>query len=184
VVIGLSVFLIVARPDAGKPDAPPRAWAVLVPVVLGFVAVMLLAAREAKGSRRAGLLAGAAGTMYGLTAALTKACAHLLDRGVHQLVRSWKPYALLTMGITGTVVDQSAYQAGPLGWSLPVLTVMDPVVSIAIGALVLGEGIEIRGVAPFVEAAALIAMTIGVFQLSSSPLVSRAKEEGVAEERQ
>jgi drug/metabolite transporter (DMT)-like permease len=184
IVIGLSVFLVVAQPDEGKPDASPRAWAVLVPVVLGTAAVMLLAARDAKGSRRAGFLAGAAGTMYGLTAALTKACAHLLDRGVRQLITSWKPYALLAMGITGTVVDQSAYQAGPLGWSLPVLTVMDPVVSIAIGALVLHEGVEINGAAPFIEAAALIAMTVGVFQLSSSPLVSHAKEEGVAEERQ
>jgi drug/metabolite transporter (DMT)-like permease len=184
VVIGLAAFLVVAHPDQGRPDASPRAWAVLVPVILGAVAVMLLAARDAKGSRRAGLLAGAAGTMYGLTAALTKACAHLLDQGVTRLVASWKPYALLTMGVTGTVVDQSAYQAGPLSWSLPILTVMDPVVSIAIGALVLREGIEIDGAAPFIEAVALIAMTVGVFQLSSSPLVSRAKEEGAAEERQ
>ncbi|MCU1448890.1 MAG: hypothetical protein JWP02_1060, partial [Acidimicrobiales bacterium] len=105
IVVGLSVFLVVAQPDAGKPDASPRAWAVLVPVVLGVVAVMLLASRDAKGSRRAGLLAAGAGTMYGLTAALTKASAHLLDRGVRQLVASWKPYALLAMGITGTVVD-------------------------------------------------------------------------------
>ena len=40
-----------------------------------------------------------------------------------------------------------------------------------------GEGIEIGGIAPFVEAAALVVMTIGVFQLSSSPLVASVKEE-------
>src|SRR5204863_4648937 len=129
-----------------------------------------------------GFLAAAAGTMYGLTAALTKACGHLLDQGLKHLFTSWKPYALTAGGISGTVVDQSSYQAGPLNWSLPILTVTDPVVSIAIGAFVFGEGIEIDGLAPLLEAVALIVMTIGVFQHSSSPLVAQVREEGAPEE--
>jgi hypothetical protein len=115
--------------------------------------------------------------MYGLTAALTKASAHLLDNGLKHLLTSWKPYALTAMGITGTVVDQSSYQAGPLNWSLPILTIADPLVSIAIGAFVLGEGINIEGIAPIIEALALIVMTIGVFQLSSAPAVAQLHEE-------
>jgi drug/metabolite transporter (DMT)-like permease len=181
VVAGLSVFLVFAQPDQGRSDASPRAWAVLIPVSLAAVAALLLASRGAEGSRRAGLLAAAAGTMYGVTAALTKACAHLLDTGIGHLLTSWKPYVLTTMGISGTIVDQSAYQAGPLGWSLPMLTVIDPIVSIGIGALLFGEGIEVDGIAPFVEALALIAMVVGVFQLSTSPLVQQVEEEGAAE---
>ena len=99
------------------------------------------------------------------------------------LFTSWKPYALTAGGISGTVVDQSSYQAGPLNWSLPILTVADPIVSIAIGAFVFGEGIEIDGLAPLLEAVALIVMTIGVFQLSSSPLVAQVREEGAPEEQ-
>ena len=61
--------------------------------------------------------------------------------------------------------------SGPLGASLPVLTVVDPVISIIIGALAFDEGIEIGGVAPLIEALGLVVMVIGVFQLSRSPLV-------------
>jgi drug/metabolite transporter (DMT)-like permease len=183
VVAGLSAFLIVAQPDKGHPDASSHVWTILIPIVLATSGLMVFAAQRSVGSRRAGLLAAAAGTMYGLTAALTKASAHLFDRGLKHLFTSWKPYALTAMGITGTVVDQSSYQAGPLNWSLPILTVADPIVSIAIGAFVFGEGIEVDGFAPLIEAVALIVMTIGVFQLSSSPLVAEVKEEGAPEEQ-
>ena len=101
----------------------------------------------------------------------------MFDQGLKHLFTSWKPYALTAGGISGTLIDQSAYQAGPLNWSLPILTVTDPVVSIAIGAFVFGEGINVKGIAPIVEAIALVVMTIGVFQLSSSPLVASVKEE-------
>jgi len=37
---------------------------------------------------------------------------------------------------------------------------------------------EVGGVAPLVEAVALIAMTIGVFQLARSPLVLQPEEAG------
>ena len=177
VVIGLSVFLIVAQPDRGSADAAPKVWLMLVVTILFTVSVLVFAAQHTKGSRRAGFLAAAAGTMYGLTAALTKACGHLLDEGLKHLFTSWKPYALTAGGISGTLIDQSAYQAGPLNWSLPIVTVTDPVVSIAIGAFVFGEGINVKGIAPIVEAIALVVMTIGVFQLSSSPLVASVKEE-------
>ena len=184
VVTGLAAFLIVAQPDRGSADAAPKVWVMLVVCILATVGVLLFAAQRTKGSSRAGLLAAAAGTMYGLTAALTKACGHLLDQGLKHLFTSWKPYALASGGISGTVVDQSAYQAGPLNWSLPILTVADPVVSIAIGAFVFGEGIEVDGLAPLIEALALVVMTIGVFMLSNSRLVAHAKEEGPTEERQ
>src|SRR5207248_5648325 len=174
VVIGLSVFLLVAQPDNGSSDAAPKVWVMLVVSILAAVGMLIFAAQHAKGSRRAGLLAAAAGTLYGLTAALTKACGHLLDQGLKHLFTSWKPYALATGGISGTVIDQSAYQGGPLNWSLPILTVTDPVVSIAIGAFVFGEGIEIDGLAPLIEALARVIMTIGVFKLSNSRLVTPA----------
>src|SRR5204862_3679820 len=34
VVAGLSIFLVVAQPDEGRPDASTRAWAVLIPIAL------------------------------------------------------------------------------------------------------------------------------------------------------
>ncbi|MBV8981353.1 MAG: DMT family transporter [Acidimicrobiia bacterium] len=178
VVVGLSVFLITAQPDRGSADASSKVWLMLVVSTMFAVSVLVFAAQHTGGSRRAGFLAAAAGTMYGLTAALTKACGHLFDAGLKHLFTSWKPFALAAGGVSGTVVDQSAYQSGPLNWSLPILTVVDPIVSIAIGAFVFGEGIEIDGIAPLIEALALIVMTIGVFKLSSSPLVAHTTQEG------
>lgn len=183
VVAGLSTFLIVAQPDRGSADAAPKVWAMLVVTILAVVGILIFAAQRSKEARRAGLLAAAAGTIYGLTAALTKACGQLFDQGLKHLFTSWKPYALAAGGVSGTVMDQSAYQAGPLNWSLPILTVADPIVSIAIGAFVFGEGIEIDGAAPFIEALALIVMSIGVFKLSNSRLVTSIREEGPAEDK-
>ncbi|MBV9042489.1 MAG: DMT family transporter [Acidimicrobiia bacterium] len=184
VVVGLSVFLITAQPDRGGADASPKVWLMLLVSTIFVISALIFLAQHTGGSRRANFLAAAAGTMYGLTAALTKSCGHLFDAGLKHLFTSWKPYALAAGGVSGTVVDQSAYQSGPLNWSLPILTVVDPIVSIAIGAFVFGEGIEVDGLAPFIEAIALVVMTIGVFKLSSSPLVAHAKQEGAAEEQQ
>jgi hypothetical protein len=74
------------------------------------------------------------------------------------------------------VVVQSAFQAGPLRWSLPTLTVVDPVVSVVIGALALGEHISTVGPAPALEIIGLIAMAYGVFLVSRCPLVLGAEE--------
>src|SRR5438270_1338547 len=71
VVIGLSVFLLVAKPDRGSADAAPKVWVMLVVSIMFAVSVLIFAAQRSTESRRAGFLAAAAGTMYGLTAALT-----------------------------------------------------------------------------------------------------------------
>ena len=59
---------------------------------------------------------------------------------MHLLVH-WQPYALLMAGIGGMVIGQSAFQAGSLDASLPTMSVVDPIVSIVIGALAFGESI-------------------------------------------
>jgi len=171
VVTGLSVFLIVANPDRGRADASNLAWLLLGLTTAVPVALCIWAAGRSPGVRRAAFLATAAGIVYGVTAAITKATAHLLDTGFWHAATSWKPYVGVCLGIGGMVMDQSAYQAGPLATSLPALTVADPVVSIIIGAVLFEEGVEIAHGAPIVEAMALIVMVVGVFVLARSPLV-------------
>ncbi len=87
------------------------------------------------------LLSAAAGVVYGVTAALTKTSSHLLDQGILLLLAHWQPYALLVAGIGGMVIAQSAFQAGSLDASLPTMSVVDPIVSIVIGAFAFGESI-------------------------------------------
>jgi drug/metabolite transporter (DMT)-like permease len=63
-----------------------------------------------------------------------------------------------------------------LRWSLPTLTVVDPVVSVVIGALALGERISTVGIKPALEILGLAAMAWGVFLVARRPLMVGAEE--------
>jgi hypothetical protein len=138
---------------------------------------MVGVSRSTTGAVRAGLLAAAGGLFYGLAAALTKVTAQEFHSGiVHTLSSDWEPYALVVCAVVAMVVVQSAFQAGPLRWSLPTLTVVDPVVSVAIGAFALGERISTVGPAPALEIIGLICMAWGVFLVARNPLMIGAEE--------
>jgi drug/metabolite transporter (DMT)-like permease len=166
VCAGLGVFLAVADPAAGRNDTGPAQWVVLLGLVAVVGAVLTALSLAADPRRRAVLLAGAAGVIYGGAAALTKTSSHLLDRGVLPVLSHWQPYVLVAFGAVGMVLAQSAFQAGALDYSLPTMTVADPVVSIAIGALVFHEAISSSGPAVAAEVVALLAMSCGVWLLA------------------
>jgi drug/metabolite transporter (DMT)-like permease len=171
VVIGLSAFLVTASPRHGHAEVANRDWILLLLVAAVVVGALVLAARRGGARRRAALLGGAAAVTYGVTAALTKAAAHLLDGGVVRLVSSWELYVLIAAGLLGMLMAQSAFQAGALDASLPVLTVVDPVVSILIGAYLFGEAVRSGPVATTVELVALVLVTVGVGALSNAEVV-------------
>ncbi len=64
------------------------------------------------------------------------------------------------------LLSQSAFQAGVLDYSLPTMTVVDPVVSIAIGAWFFAEAIAARPGQIALEVLALLAMSAGVWMLA------------------
>jgi drug/metabolite transporter (DMT)-like permease len=176
-VAGLALFLIVAAPGPGHDEASNLTWAITGACTLVPIAVMVAFSRSTGGAIRAGLLAAAGGVFYGLAAALTKVTAQDFHSGiVHTLTSTWEPYALIISAVVAMVVVQSAFQAGPLRWSLPTLTVVDPVVSVVIGALALGERISTRGAAPALEILGLVAMAWGVFLVARCPLMLGAEE--------
>src|SRR5438128_104135 len=97
-------------------------------------ALVLLAGRR-PGVRRATALGAAAGVANALVAVFSKASAHLLAHGLLHAVTSWQPYALVAAGAASLILASSAFQAGSLAASLPVLTVVDPIAATIIGAL-------------------------------------------------
>lgn len=173
VVAGLSLFLVIGHPGSGGHQVTLLGW-ILVGVATGVpvIALVGVAARQSSGVLRAVLLACAAGIDYGVAAALTKTTAAHLDRGLVHTLLSWDPYALVACAAVGLVLGQSAFQAGPLRASLPALTVVDPVVSVLIGALAFGEPLSAGGAAPVFEVLGLVVMTLGVTALCRSPIVS------------
>jgi drug/metabolite transporter (DMT)-like permease len=182
VCAGLAGFLVVARPAPGHDNVHLHTWIALLGAAAVVVVVMLGACRHRSLRQRAVLLSGVAGITYGVSAALTKACAHLLTRGIPVLFTHWQPYALVVIGLGGMVVSQSAFQAGTLDASLPTMTVVDPVVSILIGAVAFGESLDIGAVSTSTEVIALVVMTVGVFLLARTKAI-RGLHEPNAEPR-
>jgi drug/metabolite transporter (DMT)-like permease len=181
VVVGLSAFLVTAAPRKGHAEVANRDWLFLLIVTGVVILALVLAARRAQGPgggrRRAALLAAAAGINYSVTAALTKAVAHLLNGGVTEVVESWELYVLILAGVLGMLMAQSAFQAGALDASLPVLTVVDPVASIVIGAVLFGEAVRSGLVQTPIEAVGLALMTLGIFTLSKAEVVRAVHDE-------
>jgi hypothetical protein len=166
VCLGLGVFLAVADPATGRNNARPLAWTVMLVSVAAVAGVLTILSLGPNGRRRAVLLSAATGVTYGAAAGLTKTTSHLMSRGLLPLVTHWQPYALVVFGVTGMVLAQSAFQAGALDLSLPTMTVVDPVVSIAIGASMFRESIAGSPLGVTVEVTALIVMSIGVYLLA------------------
>ncbi|MGI8802351.1 MAG: DMT family transporter [Solirubrobacteraceae bacterium] len=164
-VAGLALFLAVSRPGPGDPRGSLLGWLVLGLATFGSVGTLVLSAR-ALPRWRALCLGSATGILFGVVAALTESSAHLLDHGVLRALGHWQPYALLVCAGLGLMLSQSAFQAGDLKWSLPALTVIEPVTAILIGQLLFGEHISFRGLAPVGEVLSLALMARGVVGLS------------------
>jgi drug/metabolite transporter (DMT)-like permease len=172
VVVGLGLFVAIGRPTRGRGEAGVGAWVVVLGLGCLVVAGLIVAAPRQPGPNRATLLGGACGVLFGLDAALAKASGHLLDRGVAHVFGAWEPYALAALGAFGFLLAQSAFQAGPLGASLPLITAADPVTAALIGVLAFHERVAGDPAAIAGQALAVVVIVAGVWVLARSPLVT------------
>lgn len=108
----------------------------------------------------------AVGCIYASTAALLKALTGIALNGPVALLTSWQLYTVLVVGAGGLLLNQLAFQAGPLAASLPAISTVDPLASIALGVIVYDEQIR-SGLASGVELGALLLLlSIAVIQLA------------------
>jgi hypothetical protein len=171
IVAGVALFLGVAHPGLGHPNASGEAWTLLTVAIVAVCAAAAMLARRASRSRAAVLLAVGSGTAFGYVAAVTERTGHLLDAGVVHTLATWVPYALVAGAVVALLLTQSAFHAGALRLSLPTLTVAQPLVAGAIGLGIFGEHIDSRGVAPVFEMLGLALVTFGVFVLARSSVI-------------
>jgi drug/metabolite transporter (DMT)-like permease len=162
----LTVFVLVGQPREGHYRPPVPAWTVAlatsVPVVIGCV----LAARRKAGRPRAMLLAGAVAVLLGMVAVLTKVSTHRLAvHGWHGLLTVPAPYLLVALAITVTVLQQSAFHAGALQASVPIMLVGEPIVAVLLGVVILGEHLVVRGAGGVILVLAVAAMTAATVAL-------------------
>ncbi|MGZ4689799.1 MAG: DMT family transporter [Acidimicrobiia bacterium] len=142
---GLSVFLIVGDPTAGKDFASSRAWVAAMVVLGPLIVGCTIAAMRTRNTARAVLLALATALVYSLTAVITKAAVTELGEGLHAFFTSWEPYAGVVGAAFALLLNQSAFQAGELQASLPTLTAVEPVVGSVLGVLMLDEALRADG---------------------------------------
>jgi hypothetical protein len=163
VVLGLTLFLLTARPAPGSSSGRPL---VLAGATLGE---LLLCAAALGWSRRPGAphralaLGVAAGAGFGVTGLLLK------DVVAHPLT-SWSAAlpltALVVVGALAFPAAQLAYRAGALIESLPTMTVLEPVVAVALAAVAFGETLAPGGGAHAGQLAGLLLLTVGVIGMA------------------
>jgi drug/metabolite transporter (DMT)-like permease len=183
----LAGMLFTLSPSAGQTSQVRwYAWLLAVGVNLTVAGVLVAFARRgpagrgrtdnASGARQAALLGVAAGSVFGLTAALMKAMTGTFAGGIVGLLTHWELYGMITTGVLGMFLLQSAMNAGQLIAAQPGLTLSDPIVSILWGVLVFGERVRTGWFAVLAGLSALV-LAAAVLVLIRSPLLSDQSEE-------
>jgi len=165
-IIAIAVFVVAGDPNEGVDVAPFRDWLpslIVIGVLIGISTAVIL---TRPGRPRALALAISTGLLYGLTSALTKSVMRLFADGLEPLLTSWETYVLVVVAITGTALQQMAFQAGSLEISLPAVTVLDPVVAGLLGIVALREGVRADGLEWGLIGISLLVMVIGTAALA------------------
>jgi drug/metabolite transporter (DMT)-like permease len=132
---------------------------------------------QRRNSLRAALLAVAAGSTFGLTAALIKAMTQTLSMGLGALFTHWPVYAMVAAGALGMFLTQSALNAGQLIAAQPGLTLSDPLISVLWGVMAFHETVRQGWFIPG-EVACAAVIVGGVVVLARSPVLSAGDESG------
>jgi len=174
---GLATFLVVAAPGGGNVSPSRHAW-IVVFVVIGAVSAGCTALGFT-GPRwfRAAMFGSAGAVLFALSAALTKQFTTLISEGWGHVFTDWVPYVLVGTGVVGLFLIQSSFHAGPITASQAAITIIDPIVSVIVGAYLFNDHLETAGWRLPVEAVAIVVVVAGVMVLCTSPLVAGAKDE-------
>jgi hypothetical protein len=166
---GLALFLVIATPASGTIQAAdPIPTVIAVVLVVVGIAGCWVAARRLRGHSAAVVLGAAGGLAFAAEAGLLKELADTFAHGIGPLLTSWPFYALIAVGATGLLLNQLAYQVAPLRISLPVITTVDPVVSLVIGVAVFDEHFRTAPAALLGELIGLAVVLVAAVALSRS----------------
>ena len=179
-IVGLAVALVIADPATGRSTPTAGGWAVLFAFTVVSTVALLVTASRSAGAGRAVALATAAGIVLGVNAVITKAAATNFSHGIAEGFSSRETYGVALCGLTGLLLMQSAFRAGEIDWSLPTLTVTNPVLSIVVGLTLLDETVAAHGPAFALLVLSLAVMVWGVVSLARSPALVAIHEQPVA----
>lgn len=174
--VALAVFVVLAKARPGDYEASLSNSAVVAVVCTVAVSACVLVATRTIGWRRAVLLAVAVGVLFGVVAVLTKLVMHVLTHdGPRAVLTTPVLYLLVALGVLAMLLQQSAFHAGSLQTSVPTMLVLEPVVAVVLGAVVLGEHLDVGRWDAVVLAVSTLAMAAATIALG--------RDEGAYEEQ-
>lgn len=175
----LAAFVLVGQPREGDSRPPVPAWTLTLLVTVPLLVVCVMAAGRAIGRARAMLLGVAVAILLGMIAVLTKICTHRFAvGGWHGLLTVPAPYILVGLAVAVTVVQNSAFHAGALQASVPIMLVGEPVVAVLLGVAVLGEHLAVGGSTALALVVAVSAMAASAVALSRSQAIEVESQPG------
>jgi hypothetical protein len=161
------VFLAVAEPTGGRPDATTAEW---LSALLAFgLVIALLAAAGTRGApvRRAAAFGVAGALAWALMAVFLKSVTDTLAAfGLGGMLARWPIYALAAAAISATLLEQTALHVGPLSVSQPLLVVINPVASIALSIWLFDERFTASPARITIAVLSFAALAVGVVVLS------------------
>ena len=179
-VIGLGVFLAIAKPAGGHTQATGSTWVLAALSTLVFAGVATSFAylpgtngARPSSARQAALLGIAAAIGFGFVAAVTNELSSHLSQGPIGVFSNWSPYVLIVSGGAAIFVAANAFRVGSLAAVQPGLTIADPIVASVLGVVLFREKVDLSAVALAGESFALIVIAVSVIFLSQSPLVRK-----------
>jgi drug/metabolite transporter (DMT)-like permease len=166
---GLVVLVTTGR-STGQGETADHLAAVVAGVVGAALAVACVerGRRQPKDGHAAALMGVAVGVIYAATAALLKALTNISVQSPAHLPISWQLYAVVVLGASGLLLNQVAFQAGPITASLPATATVDPLLSIVIGVFVYDERINAGPGGGVALVVLVILLGIAVIQLTRS----------------
>jgi hypothetical protein len=136
VAVGLTTFLLAARPSAGTATARPAGLVLAMVTALAVGGLAVLWTRRPERSHRALVLGAGAGTGFAVTGLLLK---QLMGVPVPSWSAAGTALELVVVAAVGISLSQAAFAAGPLVDSLPVTTVLEPAVGVLLAGPLFGE---------------------------------------------
>lgn len=178
--LGVVAFLVIARPSGGRASVGLSVLPVLAAGLVALVGGCLVVARRNENLRPLAL-ALACGVNYGVAAFLVKLVTSEFSGGLLVLLSNWPIYVLFVVGPVGFLLNQDAFQQGKLiAPVLAIITVADPLISIALAYFWLHEHLRSSPAEIAGQVVSLALMTAGIVviahhspqaikQLSASP---------------
>ncbi len=176
-ILSLVLFIVMGQPSKGLEQPSFRSWLPTILIVVPLVAGCVLGASGLPhGTKRSLVLAIAAGALLGVSAPLTKTAIAGFDHGLLHGLRTWEFWGMAVTAALGTFWQQSSYQAGDVQTSLPAVTVLKPIIAMALGLTIYQETLKVGGLGDLVLFASILSMAVATVMLGrlAAPHVSGA----------